>query len=1059
MSSSSHDALHNDDDPFQASNSSILTERDSSSLPPAPNDQAPCPLCPESKAELFQHCRKTHNGYPFLASDFPPNKLTVCDKCGSVLRLGDTARSIHQNKTCKGFTEAMKRRLAGIPVHDSRQRSTSTTPIRKTSSTPSITPSSPQKTLRRSSSMLPPPSPSPTPSRPTPNRPSPSLPRSRHPSLSPSPSPSITQQIQPPTTNPALEIDPSSLESLLSLPASIKHLHPSLSRPFIEKASSLASTFLESKSDQDLASILGLIKLGLTPAMRKGHVATKARLAAYPNVLAPEPRPPRTSSSSGDNLRRAKELIEAGFIGKAERALNDVARIAPMTAETIQSLESKHPTGSPNPFNLPLHHKTLHPKIPTVDDLRSALRTFSRDTSPGPSGWSVKLLTLAMSSDPFAEFIHFLTSHICAGDSIGQQVLCSARLTPLLKPDGGIRPIAVGEMFYRLITKAIFTANYEHDQLHPCQLGVGSKGGIETITRAVQYAFDKHADFNYTHVAVLDSKNAFNTTRRSNLFSSLKKYAPTLVRPASWAHNSPTPLFVHSEGATHTLWSADGVRQGDPLAALLFSISMRQTLEHLHARLGPNYLIFAYLDDIVILGPDGDFLQCVLDLFSTPECPISLNADKCRMHSLDDVRSSPTGLEILGTCIGSLEARTSFLQRKVEKMEKDLHCLDLLPKQHSLLVLRQSLQQKLRHLLRSLDSTDLSHLWKRLDASLWSAFDNIRGPTPAHDTARDRTIISLPPTMGGMGILSHDECSTPAYKAASNLANHALSRHAPSLEPDDIISQRAACNDVFTTKQTTLMASLQLHEKVCFLESTSTIGRKWLSAHPSTNRFTLTDSEVQSNLLFRTLLPAYSGPCRLCASSNVLGHDESCPGRPDLAHPRHNTIRDTMKGALDYVPGITARIEPYTTTAMQKKNDIRITSDSDSPAPLIEDYDIKVVALQAATHLGFITTHSPPTPLPDALDDMSYRTSHVLSYQAQRKTNALKPSRRYPEPLLAPMVPLVISTGGLMERQMEEKLKHWKTWGMPVGMYNWMMTAIGVGLAKARGRIMIAAPP
>jgi hypothetical protein len=141
---------------------------------------------------------------------------------------------------------------------------------------------------------------------------------------------------------------------------------------------------------------------------------------------------------------------------------------------------------------------------------------------------------------------------------------------------------------------------------------------------------------------------------------------------------------------------------------------------------------------------------------------------------------------------------------------------------------------------------------------------------------------------------------------------------------------------------------------------------------------------------------------------------------------------------------------------MRKRNDIRIVSDGDTHAPLIEDYDVKVVTLFAPTHMNSLTTLNPPSAPTAPVDNVRFRMSHILSYQASTKTKALRPTPANPEPLIAPMVPLVISTGGLMEKQMEAKLKEWKQWGMPKGLHTWMMTAIGVGLAKARGRLMIA---
>ncbi|WRT69166.1 uncharacterized protein IL334_006150 [Kwoniella shivajii] len=117
-----------------------------------------CPLCPSSKAELFQHLRKTHSGYPFLPSDFPENSVQVCAACGSVTKLDRKSMTVHL-KTCRGATKKMEERRAGAVIDDARGRPMSSSALRASSSAPS---------------MGPPPTPTKpsTPSPPSPSRPS-----------------------------------------------------------------------------------------------------------------------------------------------------------------------------------------------------------------------------------------------------------------------------------------------------------------------------------------------------------------------------------------------------------------------------------------------------------------------------------------------------------------------------------------------------------------------------------------------------------------------------------------------------------------------------------------------------------------------------------------------------------------------------------------------------------------------------------------------------------------------------------------------------------------------
>jgi hypothetical protein len=104
----------------------------------------------------------------------------------------------------------------------------------------------------------------------------------------------------------------------------------------------------------------------------------------------------------------------------------------------------------------------------------AAFKTFKPDTSPGLSGWTHHLLATALRVPAFLKAIHTLTGLVVAGTAPGQAMLCASRLTPLRKSDGGLRPIVVGDMIYRLVTKAIIRHSNRRDFLLPYQFGVAA---------------------------------------------------------------------------------------------------------------------------------------------------------------------------------------------------------------------------------------------------------------------------------------------------------------------------------------------------------------------------------------------------------------------------------------------------------------------------------------------------------------------------------------------------------------------------------------------------------
>jgi hypothetical protein len=424
------------------------------------------------------------------------------------------------------------------------------------------------------------------------------------------PRPSPTYLSVPPQSTPPPPSTPppdSPFDRFLSL-GDLPTVHKPLSGPsagvFAGCVESLAEAFMAEPSDDTLFNILALPKAGLAPGLKQG---LKARLERYPRVDWPRPEPndgttPRTTTAVKD--------VEKGRLGSAARRLAGTAAVATVDNEVVATLRDKHPAGAEDPFG-----PTDGPSsgdIPSEEEIMAAFKTFKPDTSPGLSGWTHHLLATALRVLAFLKAIHTLTGLIMAGTAPGQAMLCASRLTPLRKPDGGLRPIAVGDMIYRLATKAIIRHSNRRAFLLPYQFGVGSKGGVEPVVRAVERALDGTLDRPYTHLTSLDFSNAFNTVDRRDIAEGLRQYAPILYRAGRWAYGCTSSLVLGSPEGRHIIISAQGVRQGDPMGPLMFSLGIRSLLRDLASTLGPDRLILAHLDDIYILSPDDKALEQTL---------------------------------------------------------------------------------------------------------------------------------------------------------------------------------------------------------------------------------------------------------------------------------------------------------------------------------------------------------------------------------------------------------------------------------------------------------------
>ena len=144
--------------------------------------------------------------------------------------------------------------------------------------------------------------------------------------------------------------------------------------------------------------------------------------------------------------------MQVGALSRAMAALERLPRADPTSEATIEALAMLHPMPDD------LERVAMPEDAPECSDLESLtkfIRTqaYKKKTSaPGPSGWTFAMVCDLLGDDVCLKGLGALVLDIVNGklSQMCKSMLTASVLLPEQKPRGGVRPIACGEVFYRL---------------------------------------------------------------------------------------------------------------------------------------------------------------------------------------------------------------------------------------------------------------------------------------------------------------------------------------------------------------------------------------------------------------------------------------------------------------------------------------------------------------------------------------------------------------------------------------------------------------------------------
>jgi hypothetical protein len=450
--------------------------------------------------------------------------------------------------------------------------------------------------------------------------------------------------------------------------------------------------------------------------------------------------------------RRVDDLAAHGYLSKAaDTWINREALADLSTPENIEILKQLHPTCSDSlpspPAQIDSSVRLLQPDGDFVDLVKS----FDNGSAPGPSGWTARLIMRTLYDETcltgFCRLINDINTDNLPPEA--RQYILPCTLVAVPKKNGGLRPIAIGEIFYRIAAK-FAKRTVEKDILdmwNGIQLGINVPGGCETAIHTIKACL---LDDEPLAVISFDFKNAYNCTKRAAILKhvySTPRLAP-LWNLINFAYSQPSALYTRdADGKVQCLiQSEEGVRQGDPIASLLFA-SVVQPIYDLVAQ-STDATPIAIHDDLSVAGKPDDLIKVVPIVKQlASKIGLELQPSKCQLaffHPCGLTSAQKSGLAALNipvhtevaTFLGCPIAANRMTQSEAVKeiVHKLTNQVDLCARdntvstQTAMTLLRLSFNKKLDYLMRCLSpevflSSGAAVLHSLMPAPAGSSFD------------------------------------------------------------------------------------------------------------------------------------------------------------------------------------------------------------------------------------------------------------------------------------------------------------------------------------------------
>ena len=250
----------------------------------------------------------------------------------------------------------------------------------------------------------------------------------------------------------------------------------------------------------------------------------------------------------------------------------------------------------------------------------------------------------------------------------------------------------------------------------------------------------------------------------------LAKYCPEIYAFCMKAYTCQTTIKCND----HTIISATGTQQGDPLDALLFCLALQPVLEQVS-----NELNIGYLDDVALGGLVSDVDNDV-DMIrrEAGRLGLELNDSECEIIYTDHtdldfnlfpsisgfVHVAADDASLLGSPLCSGAGLKSVLESKCNELQITISRLHLLNSHYALCIIKNCISvPKFMHILRTARCFD-NDLLLRFDSILRDGLISILNVSFSHSQWQQ---ASLPVRDGGLGIRTAYSLASSAFLASA----------------------------------------------------------------------------------------------------------------------------------------------------------------------------------------------------------------------------------------------------------------------------------------------------